>query len=358
MRLLAALTCCVFVFVGCTDPGSEPSDASPNPAPAPTTTGDESTTAPTDPQSEPTESTQSTQPVEPVEPPHPVSLPALQQKEYDGARLRLGTEVYSTSTQRQYEVTYRGSGLTISGRIAIPEGKGPFPAIVLAHGYIDPVYYVNGQGMTREREWFANHGYVALHVDYRNHAGSDDTDVGEADLRMGYTEDVINAVLALRDWDGPVADDQMAIGGRSMGGGVVYNALVAQPGLVDAGVVWAPVSSDAVDNYDRWIAHDPGREDLVNMIDRRYGLPRDNPEFWDGISARTYFDQVTEPVLIHHGTLDDTCPLRWSRETARLMERDGVDVTLAEYEGEGHAFGPQFFASMERTGRYLRQQVR
>jgi dipeptidyl aminopeptidase/acylaminoacyl peptidase len=351
-RLLAATACCVFVLVGCTDPGSEPSDATPNPAPAPTVSDDETSAS----QSEEPSPEQSSEPAQPL--PHPVSLPALQQKEYDGSRLELGREVYATSTQRQYEVTYRGSGLTISGRIAIPEGEGPFPAIVLAHGYIDPAYYVNGQGMTREREWFADHGYVVLHVDYRNHASSDDTRLGEADLRMGYAEDVINAVLALRAWDGPVDDDRMAVGGRSMGGGVVYNVLVAQPGLVDAGVVWAPVSSDAVDNYNRWIAHDDRRQDIVNAIDQLYGLPRDSPEFWDGISARTYFDQISEPVLIHHGTLDDTCPLRWSRETARLMERDGVDVALAESTGEGHAFGPQFFASMERTGRYLRQHVR
>jgi dipeptidyl aminopeptidase/acylaminoacyl peptidase len=363
-RLLAAMTCCVLVLVGCTDPDSEPSDASPNPPPAPSASedgedGDDGDTSapPTD------DATDTTESLEPTKPPHPVSLPALQQQEYDGTRLRLGTEVYSTATQRQFEVTYRGDGLTISGRIAIPRGKGPFPAIVLAHGYIDPAYYVNGQGMTREREWFADHGYIALHVDYRNHAGSDDTELaeqgrGEVDLRMGYTEDVVNAVLALRDWDGPVDDERMAVGGRSMGGGVVYNVLVAQPGLVDAGVVWAPVSSDAVDNYERWIAPDPGRSGIVDAIDRRYGLPRDNPEFWDGISARTYFEAVTEPVLIHHGTLDDTCPIRWSRDTARLMERDGVDVTLAVYDGEGHAFGPQFFASMERTGRYLDRHVR
>lgn len=280
------------------------------------------------------------------------------EKEYDGARLRLGAEVYRTSTQRQYEVTYRGDGLTLTGRIAVPEGDGPFPAIVLAHGYIDPAVYVNGQGMTREREWFADQGYVALHVDYRNHAGSDDTAIGEADLRMGYAVDVINAVLALRSWNGPVDDEQIAVGGRSMGGGVVYNVLVAQPGLVDAGVVWAPVSSDAVDSYERWIANDPARQDIVRAIDRFYGLPKDNPEFWDGISARSYFDRITEPVMIHHGTLDDTCPIRWSRETARLMERDGVDATLAVYPGEGHAFGPQFFASMERTGQFLRQHVR
>ncbi len=348
------MACCVFVLVGCTNPDERPTEATPNPAPSPDARTDEQTptTAPSDQPSD-----------QPSEEPHPVSLPALADEEYDGRRLTLGTEVYATSTQRQYEVTYRGGGLTISGRIAIPEGEGPFPAIVLAHGYIDPAYYVNGQGMTREREWFAAHGYIALHVDYRNHAGSDDTalarqGVGEADLRMGYTEDVINAVLALRAWDGPVDDDRMAVGGRSMGGGVVYNVLVAQPGLVDAGVVWAPVSSDQVDNYDRWIGSDPARSDVVTALDQLYGLPKDNPEFWAGISARTYFDQVAEPVLIHHGTADDTCPIRWSRETARLMERDGVDVTLTEYPGEGHAFGPQFFASMERTGRYLRQHLR
>ncbi len=89
------------------------------------------------------------------------------------------------------------------------------------------------------------------------------------------------------------------------------------------------------------------------MIDRLYGLPRDNPEFWDGISARTYFDRITEPVLIHHGTADDTCPVRWSRETTRLMRQAGVDVSLDLFEGEGHAFGPRFLASMERAEAFL-----
>ena len=38
-----------------------------------------------------------------------------------------------------------------------------------------------------------------------------------------------------------------------MGGGVIYNALVAEPGLVSAAVVFAPVSSLEADNFDRWI---------------------------------------------------------------------------------------------------------
>ncbi|TWG94847.1 prolyl oligopeptidase family protein [Nocardioides sp. J9] len=289
--------------------------------------------------------------------PHRVSLPALAQKDFNGGRLRLGAEVLRTATQRQYEVTYRSGDLTVSGRLAVPAGDGPFPALVLAHGYIDPAVYVNGQGMTRERAWLADRGYVVLHVDYRGHAASDPDRSDGMDMRMGYTEDVINAVHALRRWRGPVDDERMAVVGRSMGGGVVYNALVAQPGLVRAGVVFAPVSSDAVDNFDRWIRNDPGRDSLSSRILRRYDEPRRNPDFWAGISARTYFGDVTEPVLIHHGTLDDSCPLRWSRQTARLMRAAGVDVTLRTYPGEGHAFGPQFELSMQRTERFLARHL-
>ena len=50
----------------------------------------------------------------------------------------------STSAYRQYYATYQGDGLTISGRINIPRGQGPFPAVVLAHGYVPLEEYTNG----------------------------------------------------------------------------------------------------------------------------------------------------------------------------------------------------------------------
>ncbi|GAA4104398.1 alpha/beta hydrolase family protein [Nocardioides kongjuensis] len=289
--------------------------------------------------------------------PNRVSLPALAQKAFDGSGLRVGEEVARTPRHRQYAVTWRSGGLRVSGRLAVPEGRGPFPTVVLAHGYIDPAVYVSGQGMTRERAWLGEHGYVALHVDYRGHAGSDPDPSGGLDMRLGYTEDVINAVLALREWEGPVDDDRVALVGRSMGGGVVYNALVAQPGLVDAAVVFAPVSSDAVDNFERWTRPDLGRAGIARRILRTHGEPSAQPAFWQGISARTYFRDITEPVLIHHGTSDDSCPIAWSRTTARLMERAGVDVTLRTYAGEEHAFGPRFEQSMQRTERFLARHL-
>ena len=76
-----------------------------------------------------------------------------------------------------------------------------------------------------------------------------------------------------------------------------------------------------------------------------------------GLSARTYFDRISEPVLIHHGTQDESCPIRWSRTTHRLLRKAGVDSRLRVYQGEQHAFGPQWPLSMERTVRFLRRRL-
>jgi dipeptidyl aminopeptidase/acylaminoacyl peptidase len=138
-----------------------------------------------------------------------------------------------------------------------------------------------------------------------------------------------------------------------MGGGVTYNALVAQPGLVDAAVVFAPVSSRAADNFNRWIRNDSERSGLAAQIIDRYGAPEDSPQFWRAVSPRPYFDRITEPVLIHHGTADDSCPIRWTRATYAAMQRSGVDTTLFVYDGEAHAFGPQWPLSMRRSVRFL-----
>ena len=80
----------------------------------------------------------------------PVSLP-LFGKRYDGRRL--GREVLvRTDAYTQRAVTFRSDGLTISGVMNIPNGRGPFPVLVLAHGYIDPAIYVTGQGLRREQD--------------------------------------------------------------------------------------------------------------------------------------------------------------------------------------------------------------
>ncbi|HSK27240.1 MAG TPA: alpha/beta fold hydrolase [Jiangellales bacterium] len=334
---------------GCSS--AEP-DAGAAPATSPATTD-----AAPDPGTPTATATPTPQPTPEPPPPHPVSMAALMSASYDGGDLQLGEVLGRTDAYTRYFVTYRSSGLRISGVMNVPNGDGPFPVLILNHGYIDPAVYTNGRGMRREQDYLARAGYVVLHIDYRNHAQSDDDPANDLRLRLGYAEDAVNAVLAVKSSGLPALDgERVGMLGRSMGGGVTYQALVAQPGLVDAAVVHAPVSSDAVDNFDRW-TRTPERQALADAVIAAYGSPEAAPRFWADVSPRNFFDRVTEPVMLIHGTADDTCPIEWSRETVAAMQAAGVDATLQEYEGEGHAFEPDWPESMAATVAFFQQHL-
>lgn len=305
--------------------------------------------------------------VEPEPPVQPISVPGLAEQTLRGDRLRLGAVRERNAQYTSYDVTYRSratgrlsetgppstEAYTISGVLNVPTGKGPFPAVVLAHGYIDPAIYQRGQGMTRERGYLAERGYIALHVDYRNHAESGKDPRADTRMRLGYSADVINAAKALKATQQvPVKDDRVFYFGRSMGGGVLLKALVAEPGLVKAASAWAAVSSLEADNFNHFIRPDPQDSALREQMFRRHGAPEQNLTFWRANSSRPYFGRITEPVLMVHGRFDDTCPPRWARATQRALKKAGVDARLAMYD-DGHPFGPAFFAAMDRTVKFF-----
>ncbi|NGO44171.1 alpha/beta hydrolase family protein [Streptomyces ureilyticus] len=289
-------------------------------------------------------------------PANPVSIPGLIARKHTGSDLRLGAVRARTDAYTSYTVTYEANGLTISGLMNIPRGKGPFPALVLAHGYIDPAVYTTGRGLAREQDLLARNGYVVLHTDYRNHADSDNDADNDVNLRLGYTEDVIGAAMALRSSGRPEIDgERIGLLGRSMGGGVVYNTLVVAPGLFDAAVVYAPVSSRPAENIDHFQRRNG--DPIVAEIEEKHGTPKENPEFWEQVSPLTYADRVTEPLLLHHGTADDTCPIAWSERVVADFEAAGKSVEFVKYAGEGHTFAPRWPDSMDRTMAFFERHL-
>ncbi len=358
-RLVALALAAGLAAVSCTATNDEPAST-----PPPTAVSSPGA-SPTEAQPEPTDSASEAPDAADEQAVRQVSVLGLAEATHRGDRLRLGGVREQTASYTSYNVTYRSrstsrgdtESYTISGVLNVPKGKGPFPAAVLAHGYIDPAVYVRGQGMTRERAYLAARGYIAMHVDYRNHAESDDDPKYQQRMRLGYSADVINAVKALRESaDVPVDDQRIALFGRSMGGGVILKVLAANPGLVQAAAPWASVSSLEAQNFNRFQRPDPEDSPVVAQLARRWGLPEDNPDFWRENSSRPYFDRITEPVLLVHGRSDDTCPPRWAAATHRALTRAGANSTLQWYDDE-HAFGPAFNAAMDRTIRFFNAQL-
>jgi dienelactone hydrolase len=303
--LVTALAGCMSYTEPSTEESAAPSTLTTTvPAPGPTTGSTTGSTTEPSPTVDPEES------ILTMTPPDPVSLPALAQEEHVGRGLRLGLVRERTAAYTSYDMTYRSDELRISGVLNVPVGTGPFPAVVLAHGYIDPSYYVRGQGMTRERGYLAERGYVALHVDYRNHAESGADPSSERNADLGYAVDVVNAVEALRRSDAvPIADDRVALMGGSMGGAVVHNALVIRPGLVLAASAWSSNSTLETEVLEQWGSpEDPSVVAHLLRPDHRAGA-----------------DRPWRPRR--------TCPPRWARATYRALINGGQpDVSHATFD--------------------------
>jgi len=285
---------------------------------------------------------------------NPVSLPYLMQKEFDGRDLKLVNVMDKNNYYTKYYITYKSGELKISGIMDVPRGMGPYPLIITGHGYINPAYYTTGRGLKREQDYLARRGYVVLHPDYRNHAGSDQDPDENLKLHIGYVEDVINAVYAVKNSDFDFIDkENIGMLGHSLGGGVALSIMVTKPDLIKAYVLFAPMSSDYRENFNRWILHrrEPkfGPPATALKIIEKYGSPEANPEFWDNISAKTFIDNVKSPVMVHQGLSDKSVPPKWSDQLARLFKEHKKKMTLYTYEGEGHEFINRWPLVMKRT---------
>ena len=285
---------------------------------------------------------------------HEQSLPALMRRTFASAAPDRRRQVTATDAWTKYLVVYPSGDLDISGVLYVPRGAGPFPAVVLAHGYSRPGNYSSGKGMEREQSFLAGNGFVVLHTDYRGHAASSTTEEMEMELGLGFAEDALNAAQSLKLMP-EVHPEKVAMFGLSMGGGVTCNALVAGPGIVRAAVTWASVSSLFADNYQRLIER--RRPDRVDDIRRRYGPPTDDNTFYADLSSRTFFDRVTEPVLLDHGKADSICPVHWSRATARALRQAGVDVRLHQRRFEDHIYSRRWQKAMDDTHAFLRERL-
>lgn len=284
-----------------------------------------------------------------------VSLPALVRHDFEAGPLRVDHLVADELGSRRFHVTYRSGSLTISGQLSVPRRSGRFPLVVLAHGYESPATYRSGVALAREAAYLAARGYVVLLIDYRNHGDSDRDSNEPVAEPLGYPEDVVNAVLAARRASLPFVDtDRVAVLGRSMGGGVALAAVAARPDLVDALVLYSPVSSDAADTYRRWAS---GQLDLAGRVRATYGTPRQNPRFWRRASVRNYLGRVDVPVQVHHGAADEVCPVSWSRSTVTALREAGQTVEYFEYPGEGHRFEAAWSTMVRRVAGFLDHQV-
>lgn len=282
-------------------------------------------------------------------------IPYLQEYVLNGTDLELVRILDDNIAYTRQEIRYRSNNLVISGILNIPKGKGPFPLIILNHGYIDPAIYTVGRGLKREQDYLAREGFAVLHTDYRGHGASDANTSEYYDGSLEYTIDSLNAILAVKEANLPNVDtSSIGMLGHSMGGGVSLNAAVSHPELVDAIVLYAPVHAQSWPNFMRWRNDSAQGEKTLST----FGSIEQNPDYWNAISSWTYLENIDDPIRIFHGTSDDDVPYEWSSELLGELQRLQKDVTLFAFTNEEHEFSKEWNNFMRTTVDFFTTHLR
>jgi len=305
----------------------------------------------------------------------PYTIEGLKQHDYQSGSIHIREILDENEFFTSYLIDYPSDGLTITGIMQIPTGKGPFPVIIMNHGYFGRSIYHSGDGTDRASAFLAQHGYITLASDYRSWGESD---VGHSFFYSGLVIDVENLINAVPSI--PEADvERIGMWGHSMGGGITMKVL-AIDSRIRAAVLYSPVSADDADIINRWgmgcfgdIAEGEqifgcNSSDIVPLelplaLQNAYRLAASDSDTLKLIAPIYFLDSVTAPIQIHYGADDGKfisgTPPEWSVKLTSELRSANKFVELYQYDGEGHSFiGEPWFVFIRRVLRFFNANLK
>ena len=256
----------------------------------------------------------------------------LRQRPYGGGTIEI---VRTTEELEQFTRTvirYTSDDLTLYGFMNIPAGDGPFPVIIMMHGLGDSGSFSELNFKSDIVDALTNEGFIVIHPIMRGYPPSDS---GDNMFRVGMAVDMLNLIALIKEQGGGAGaleralPDQIGILGQSLGGNVALRVLTVTSD-VRAAVLYSSLSGNELKNSEQLykVTVDPQFQNELNVL----------PSQLQGISPVYYFGNITAPIQLHQGTIDETVPVTWSEETCSLLNTAGKSIECIYYEGEDHVF--------------------
>ncbi len=305
---------------------------------------------------------------------YPYTIAGLRERTFSGGEIQILQTLLQTQTYTRYLISYPSDGLTITGILQIPAGEGPFPVIVMNHGFAKRSEYTSGDGTDRAAAYLVERGYITIASDFRTWG---DSDFSPSFFHTGLVADVMNLMASLPSL--PQADlSRIGMWGHSMGGGITTKILTLES-PVRAAVLYAPNSADDADLIKRWgygCLGDISAGEMVETCNSADVIPDTLPdeitaayiestlseERMREIAPFYHLEYVSVPVQIHIGSADGdyigSTPPEWSYKLNQGLIDAGKDVDFFVYDGQRHSFtGDAWTQFMDRAIEFFKEHL-
>lgn len=217
---------------------------------------------------------------------------------------------------------HTADGHPVHGWVAVPEGEGPHPVLLMIHGGPFAQY---GWQLFDETQVYAAAGYAVVYCNPRGSSG-----YGQEHGRA-----VIGSVGAV------TATDLLAFLDQALEDERLDASRVGVMGGSHGGFMTTWIAAHHGERFRGAIS-----ERAVNAIESMHGSSDIGaffpgplygpPETWPKESPLTYADQIDKPFLIIHSEQDWRCPLEQAQRLYVALKRRGHETEMLVFPGEGH----------------------
>lgn len=260
------------------------------------------------------------------------TIEGLRRRSYGAGAIEIVRVLEETPNFTRYLFAYPSDDLRITGMLNRPRGDGPFPVVILNHGWYPLDVYQTGDGTQRAADYLADQGFLTLSPDFRSHADSDDA---PNVFRAGHVIDTLN-LIPLAQQLPEAQPGKIAMWGHSNGGAITAKVLTVSDQIAVA-LIYAPASSNIVEDYWFRVERASFRGSVIDPIDWP-AIPEEAPDLYDRLSPLNYAQYVTAQVAIIWGTNDEIVPRKWPEDLYNSLRAAGKDVAFIVYEGQPHSF--------------------
>jgi dipeptidyl aminopeptidase/acylaminoacyl peptidase len=285
---------------------------------------------------------------------HPLAIESFRQKIFESEGFLAKELVSENDNYSSYLVSFDVEGLTQYALMHVPQGQPPeegWPVIVINHGYISPEVYSTINSYKNTSAFYANSGFLVFKPDYRGHDQSEG-ETGGILSRINYSIDVLYGLEALKK-EANVNQQNIFMYGHSLGGEVVLRILEVTD-QVKAASLWAPAVTDFPENVLHFTRR--GNSDRAGRIQQEI---KDNfsPKDFQTLATIDNLQYLETPVIIHHGTKDQSVPFKWSEALAAKLEAAEKPVQFYTYENDNHDIAGNFSTVLNRDIEFFRANM-